>query len=67
MFGKRSFRIKFAKDEEKTDITDSPNNEPVDYAKIADKVGKNVIGGLMLYITADTLRKVIIYTVSAKV
>jgi hypothetical protein len=41
--------------------------EPIDYVKIADKVGKNVIGGLMLYITADTLRKVIIYTVSAKV
>lgn len=49
-------------------VKDTPNAEaqPIDYEALVETVTKSVLIGIGVYIGADTLRKVIIYTVSAK-
>lgn len=60
MFGNRSLRVKMVKDENVYD-------EPTDYNELIETISKNVFAGILIYIGADTIRKSVIYAVSAKI
>lgn len=63
MLKNRSFRVKMVKDEP-TVITNAP---PPDFTKVANTITRNVIAIMVTYVGVDTLRRVIVYTASAKI
>ena len=62
LFRNRSFLVKVVKDEN----TDIPANDPIDYRELAAVITKGVSTCIAIYITADTIRKVVVYAISAK-
>ena len=62
MFRNRSLHVKMVKDED----IDIPS-QPIDYRDLAKVVTKSVSTCIAVYIGADTLRRVVVYAISAKV
>ena len=67
MFRNRSFLVKMVKDEDPIlNVEGLPGKDPIDYRDLAKVVTKSVSTCITVYITADTVRRAIIYAISAK-
>lgn len=62
MFKNRSFLVKPIKDENFVPVA----AEPIDYERVARVVTKSVVTCITAYVGADTVRRVVIYAISAK-
>lgn len=49
-----------------SDIAEDQESQPIDYREFAKVVTKSVSTCIAVYITADTLRRVVVYAISAK-
>lgn len=67
MLKNRHLRVKLGKDDK--DINGRPEWvwTPTDYNDLAMTIARNAASVVAVYIAADTLRKVVIYSVSAKI
>jgi len=61
----RSLLVKVIKDED--DIVNAGTSDPIDYSDIAKTITRNAIKVIAVYVGADTLRQVIIYTLMTKI
>jgi hypothetical protein len=67
MFGNRSFLVKMVKDKE-TPITDTvEESEPIDLSGIVDALGRNAVGVILIYFSADTVRQVLIHAAKVRI
>ena len=64
MLKNRSLQVKMIKDDDSDIVNYSP---PIDYRDLAKVVTKSVSTCIVVYVTADTLRRAAIYFLSAKV
>jgi hypothetical protein len=56
----RAFLVKMVKDPETTE------SEPIDYRALAKTVTRSVSTCIVVYVSADTVRRVVVYAMSAK-
>lgn len=63
MWKNRSVSMKLVKDQP----TVIDNRPPMDFTKVANTVTRSVIAVMVTYVGVDTLRRVIVYTASAKI
>lgn len=66
MFRDRVFQVKMIKDPERNK-EEVLSTEPVDYGKIVDVIGRNVVGVMIVYFGGDTIRQVLIHLAKAKI
>ena len=62
LFKNRSFLVKVVKDEN----TDIPANDPIDYHELATVITKSVSTCIAVYVGVDTVRKIVVYAITAK-
>ena len=63
MLKNRSLQVKMIKDDNSDIVGYSP---PIDYRDLAKVVTKSVSTCIVVYVTADTARRVVIWAISAK-
>jgi hypothetical protein len=67
MLSNRSFLVKVVKDEDAKNYTSATDDKRIpDYSKMVDKIGQQVVGAILVYVAADTIRQAIIYTMMTK-
>lgn len=65
MFKNRSFLVKVVKDEN-SDMAIIDNTPPIDYQEVLAGITKCTVIVIFAWIGADTVRRVIVYGISAK-
>lgn len=66
MFKNRHLRVKLGKDEESTNSRPEWSWVPDDYNEMVTTIARNTATVVAIYIAADALRKILIYTATSK-
>jgi hypothetical protein len=63
LLGNRAFLVKMVRDPD----TDTSEIQPIDYRDLAKAVTKSVSTCIAVYVTADIVRRVVVYAITAKI
>jgi hypothetical protein len=64
MLGNRLIQVKLIRE---SDLNESQESQPINYRDLAKVITKSVSTCIVVYVTADTARRVVVYILSAKV